>query len=149
MITKEEAIKQYLKSLEIACYETIINLFSDGAMVKSPLYGSMPAAVFYKDLLNDTANSKITLKNIFLSKIDEHTAAAHFEYVWTLRDDGAARRSLPSRKARLNGDWTLKDGKKVTFEVIDLFDFDPNNKIKQLTIIYDTYLIRPCVSIKS
>lgn len=120
MIPKEEIIKQYLKALEAACYETIIDLFSNEAIVKSPLYGIMPASVFYKDLLGDTSSSKITLKNIFLSVTDENTSAAHFEYVWTLRD-----------------------GKQVKFEVVDLFDFDQHNKIKQLKIIYDTYPIRP------
>jgi len=126
VVTKKEVIKQYLKYLEIACYETIMGLFSDEAVVKSPLYGDVPASVFYKDLLNDTSDSKITLKNIFLSSLNDNTAAAQFEYIWT-----------------------LKDGKQVIFEVVDLFDFDLNNKIKQLTIIYDTYPIRSSIAIRS
>lgn len=125
MIKKEEIIKQYLKYLEIACYETIMSLFTDEAIVQSPLYGLIPAKVFYRDLLNDTSSSKITLKDIFLSTMNENTSCACFEYIWT-----------------------LKDGKKVTFEVVDIFEFDKTNKIKQLTIIYDTYPIRPSISMR-
>lgn len=118
MFTKKEILNQYLKFLEIANYEEIMSLFAADAVVNSPLYGRVKASNFYKDLLADTSSSKLTLKNIFEGYQD--TAAMYFEYVWT-----------------------MKDGQIIKFEVMDVFDFDINNKIKNLTIIYDTHLIRP------
>lgn len=106
----------------MACYETIVDLFFHEAMVKLSFYRFIPASLFYKDLLNDTSVSTIKLKNIFLGSSDKNRAAAYFEYLWT-----------------------LKDSKQVRFEVIDLFDFDQNDKIAQIAIIYDTYLIRPAL----
>lgn len=122
MLNQEDVIKQYLKALELGSYEDITNLFAVDATVKSPLYGFVKASQFYKDLLNDTSNSITTLKNIFIS-VNQQSAAAQFEYIWT-----------------------LKSGQKVTFEVVDIFEFDALNKIKNIAIIYDTYNIRPQIT---
>jgi hypothetical protein len=120
MISKEETFKRYLRALEAANYEEIMALFAKDATVESPLYGYVKAYQFYKDLLSDTTSSKITLKNIFMGATNQDSAALYFEYIWT-----------------------LKDGQIVKFEVIDVFDFDFENKIKNLKIIYDTYNVRP------
>ena len=63
----------------------------------------------------DTSNSQISLKNIFLSTDSPKTAAAHFVY-----------------------NWILKDGTPAPFECVDIFRFNEDNKIQELTIIYDT-----------
>ncbi|HEC95886.1 MAG TPA: nuclear transport factor 2 family protein, partial [Euryarchaeota archaeon] len=61
----EKTLKLYLKALEKGSYEDIIKLFTENAMVNSPLYGKIKASEFYKELFKDTAKSKITLLNIF------------------------------------------------------------------------------------
>jgi hypothetical protein len=115
----EKTVKEYLKGLEIGSYENIIKLFSPRAIVNSPLYGKIKAKDFYRKLFKDTSKSKITLMNIFKSK-NPLIAARHFCY-----------------------DWILKDGTLTSFECVDIFRFNKNGKIVELTIIYDTAKIRP------
>jgi len=115
----EKTIKEYLKGLEVGSYEDIIKLFSSDAIVHSPLYGEIKAKKFYQDLFKDTSKSKITLMNIFVSHNKLQTAAGHFHY-----------------------DWILKDGTQTSFECVDVFRFDEDGKIEELTIMYDTSKIR-------
>jgi len=105
--------------LEIGSADEIIKLFSPDAVVHSPLYGDVKAKKFYQELFKDTSKSKITLMNIFVSQNNPQIAAGHFRYVWI-----------------------LKDGTSTSFECVDIFRFDENGKIKELTIIYDTSKIR-------
>ena len=42
--------------------------------------------------------------------------------------------------------WTLKNKQKVEFDVVDIIEFDAENKIKKLKIIYDTVLARKLVA---
>ena len=116
---KEETIKAYFQGLQAGSYEQVIRLFDKDAIVHSPLYGEIRADKFYRELFAATSSSTITLKNIFLSSNDPHSAAAHFLY-----------------------DWVLKDGQKAPFECIDVFEFSNDNKIVDLKIIYDTYSVR-------
>jgi len=114
----EKIIKKYLEALEKGNYENMMKLFSDGAVIISPLYGEIKAADFYKELFKDTSKSKITLLNIFKSD-NKSIGAGHFRY-----------------------DWILKDGTPTSFECVDIFEFSDNGKIKKLSIIYDTSNIR-------
>lgn len=41
--------------------------------------------------------------------------------------------------------WTVKSGKIVEFDVVDILDFDKENKIIGLKIIYDTVISRNLV----
>ena len=95
-------------------------LFTEGAVVHSPLYGIVPSAQFYFDLFNDTSTSKITLLHVFSSTDDVNTIAAYFHY-----------------------DWVLKDGTPTGFDCVDVFRLDEAGKITSLHIIYDTAAIRP------
>jgi predicted SnoaL-like aldol condensation-catalyzing enzyme len=115
----EKTIKESLRGLEIGSADEIIKLFSPDAIVHSPLYGDVKAKKFYQELFKDTSKSKITLMNIFVSQNNPQIAAGHFRY-----------------------DWILKDGTSTSFECVDIFRFDENGKIKELTIIYDTSKIR-------
>ena len=115
----DETLKKYLQFLEAGDYENLISLFANDAVVYSPLYGKMPADKFYKTVFKDTAESKLTLLNIFSS--EEHdTAAIHFQY-----------------------DWILKDGTQAPFEVVDVCRFSSDGKIEELKIIYDSAKTRP------
>lgn len=113
-MNRSEIIKNYLNSLELSDYEKLISLFTEDAIVYSPLYGEILASKFYKDLFEDTSKSKITLLNILMGE-DERVAAGHFRY-----------------------DWTLANGTPTCFECVDIFNFSPEGKIKELRIIYDS-----------
>ena len=114
-----ETLKKYLQFLEAGDYENLISLFSQDAVVHSPLYGQVAAVKFYKDLFEDTSESKLTLINIFAGE-KENTAAVHFQF-----------------------DWTLSDGTAAPFEVVDVCKFSSDGKIEELKIIYDSAKTRP------
>ena len=111
----EKILTQYLHGLEKGSYQDIIALFTDDAVVKSPLYGTVKASQFYKELFNDTTQSTITVLHTFTQLT---TGAVHFQYTWV-----------------------LKDGIKTSFECVDVVECS-GGKIQQLTIIYDTYAVR-------
>lgn len=113
----EEILTQYLHSLEKGDYEGILELFTQDAVVSSPLYGDIKASQFYRDLLRDTTKSRITLLNLFKSM--KNVGAAHFLY-----------------------EWILRDGTVTSFECVDVMDVSDDGKIEHLTIIYDTFEIR-------
>ena len=118
-MSKLATITAYFHALESKCYDQIIRLFEKEATIHSPLYGVIKAEQFYKKLFNATDNSKISLKNIFISESNPSCAAAHFLY-----------------------NWALIDGTLATFECIDIFEFSTNGSISSLKIIYDTYPVR-------
>ena len=113
----EEIVKLYLHALEKGSYEDIVKLFTEDTVVVSPLYGTVKASDFYRDLFKDTSKSKITLLDVFVSKNSEQVGA-YFRY-----------------------EWTLKDGSTVLFDCVDIFELE-EGKIKKLKIIYDTYEAR-------
>ncbi|MBN1276614.1 MAG: nuclear transport factor 2 family protein [Deltaproteobacteria bacterium] len=116
----KEICRQYLDALNEGSLEKILSLFDQDAVVVSPLYGEMSAARFYKDLFADTSRSETRLLNIFHSVSGSSDMALHFYYLWT-----------------------LKNGKAVEFECVDVFEISwDSNKIKRLKIIYDTAAIR-------
>ena len=114
-----ESMKKYLQYLEAADYENLILLFSEDAIVHSPLYGKVAATKFYKDLFEDTSESKLTLLNILHGEEDS-VAAVHFQF-----------------------DWTLSDGTAAPFEVVDVIKFSKDGKIDELKIIYDSAKTKP------
>lgn len=119
---KKEIAIQYLKHLENGEIENIIDLFHSEGIVDSPIYGIKKVNVFYNELNNDTSNSKLTLRGIF-EENDSKTIALYFTY-----------------------HWTLKNKEVVTFDVVDIIDFDSNHKILKLKIIYDTVNARQLVN---
>ena len=116
MQKREDIIKLYLEGLEKADVAELLKLFTDGAAVSSPLYGEVAAVDFFKQLFEDTAESKISLQGVFTQVSDPNIYAAHFNY-----------------------DWKLKSGEHVSFKCMDIFTFaDRSDKISHLTIIYDS-----------
>ncbi|WP_108804046.1 nuclear transport factor 2 family protein [Aquimarina sp. Aq107] len=113
-MTKEEVAKRYLFLLEKGDVPKVVDLFTDDGIVVSPLYGTLSAAKFYKDLSEDTNSSKLHLDGIFLEK-DTNRLSLLFDY-----------------------EWILKNNEKVNFKVVDILDLSEDNKIQKLTIIYDT-----------
>ena len=116
MMKRANVIRSYLAGLVKADLTELLKLFSDDATVSSPLYGEMAATDFFKQLFEDTSESKIDLKGIFVQVSDPNTYAAHFTY-----------------------DWKLKTGEAVSFRCMDIFTFaNHSDKIRHLTIIDDS-----------
>ncbi|TXG35631.1 nuclear transport factor 2 family protein [Seonamhaeicola maritimus] len=113
-MTQKEISKQYLNFLEQGDLNGILELFSENGLVSSPIYGTKKASVFYKELFNDTNNSKLSLKGVF-EEAETNKIAIYFNYKWTLADKSV-----------------------VTFDVVDILEFNSKNQIEHLHIIYDT-----------
>ncbi|MBT8350530.1 MAG: nuclear transport factor 2 family protein [Deltaproteobacteria bacterium] len=112
--------RQYLDALNESSLEKVLSLFDPKAVVVSPLYGEMPATTFYKTLFADTNRSETKLLNIYHSVSKSSSVALHFHYMWTLRS-----------------------GKTVEFDCVDIFEITSDKKkFSKLKIIYDTAPIR-------
>ena len=120
-MTKREIAKEYITHLEKGNIEQVIALFNANGLVDSPIYGIKKATEFYLELNNDTSNSELHLKGIF-EENDSNSLALYFTYIWT-----------------------LKNTQKVVFDVVDIVEFDNQNKISKLKIIYDTVIARKLV----
>ena len=110
--------ENYLRYLEQGAISEIIDLFAPNGFVDSPLYGIQKAADFYQALSADTKSSTLKLHNVF----EDHSTnsiALYFSYKWV-----------------------LKNQEQVQFDVVDIIEFDRNNKIAKLKIIYDTVVSR-------
>lgn len=116
----KDILYNYFKGLETGNVLMILDVFTENAMVHSPLYGDELAAIFYAKLFADTKQSDITLLNIFESTENNYTTAVHFKY-----------------------HWVLADGTPTHFECVDIFKFNETGKIADMTIIYDTAKLRP------
>lgn len=121
-MNKNEIAKKYLEYLENGNMEKVISLFSNEGIVESPIYGIKKADEFYRELNNDTSNSELLLKETFQQN-DSNNLALYFTYKWT-----------------------LKNNEKVEFDVVDIIEFDSENKITKLKIIYDTVISRKLVN---
>jgi hypothetical protein len=121
-----DVLQIYMKALGESDYTTIKSLFTSDGKVLSPFLGEMAAGPFFDRLSEASSLNVITPIDIFLSTTGKHQAAAYFRY-----------------------DWTLRNGTFITFKVMDLFTFEPdNNKVTYLDLIYDTHPIRSIVGNK-
>ncbi|MDE3743272.1 nuclear transport factor 2 family protein [Maribacter polysaccharolyticus] len=120
-MNKKEIARQYIMHLENGNVGQVVALFNQNGMVDSPLYGIKTADEFYRELNSDTSNSELRLKGIF-EENDSNNLALYFTYKWT-----------------------LKNNRKVEFDVVDIIEFDNQNKISKLKIIYDTVTARKLV----
>jgi len=118
---KREIAQQYIEFLSDGDITKVVNLFEENGIVNSPIYGRNKADKFYKILGEDTDNSELEIKGIFEDSETERLAL-YFRYKWT-----------------------VKTGKIVEFDVVDIIEFDSQNKILELTIIYDTVISRKLI----
>ena len=121
-MTRTEIAKKYLSFLEEGQTDKVISLFAEKGLVSSPIYGIQKAAEFYQTLADDTTSSELKLIDIFQNN-SKNSLALYFEYRWT-----------------------LKSGSKVSFDVVDILEFDSDDKILHLKIIYDTTVSRKLVN---
>ena len=119
-MSPEELCKRYLAALNEGSLASVLALFAPKASIVSSLYGMIEVENFYRALFADTNRSVAKLLNIFLPSGDASSVALHFHYTWT-----------------------LKSGKVVQFECVDVFELTADKqKFAKLTIIYDTAPIR-------
>lgn len=127
-----EVAEKYLDCLRAGDLDGMDELFSEDALVHSPLYGEREARAFFRDLFSVTGRSEIELMDVFRHASRDDLVAARFRYRWT-----------------------LSDGEVTDFECVDVFELELGERrakwrlfgggedrgtveIKRLTIIYDT-----------
>ena len=118
-----DTIRHYLKCLHATDVPGLVDCFEPEGVVHSPFLGTMKARDFFPKLADASTQSVITPIDLFESvKADGavHRVAAYFRY-----------------------DWTLKDGKVVTFTCVDVFEFQAGSeRIASMSIVYDTHPLR-------
>ena len=112
-----KVVDEYLCAVEGRDIARLLPLFADGALVHSPLYGTVPATEFYPRLFADTRAATLTLRATLGGP---GLVAFWFDF-----------------------DWTLADGTPAPFEVVDIAELDGAGCIRALHIIYDTVRVRP------
>jgi hypothetical protein len=117
-MTPRELCEQYLAALNAGSVERVLALFDADAFVVSPLYGRMLVAPFYRELFGDTNRSETTFVDLFESAAGSVALQFHYR-------------------------WTLKSGRVVEFDCVDVFAFNADrSRFASLTIIYDTAPLR-------
>ena len=117
-------VQHYFELMTASDIDGIINLFEADAHVSSPFLGKMNAPDFFRKLGKASTQSKLTVFDILLGQIG-NSAAAHFEY-----------------------DWTLVSGEKILFQGVDYFEFSAGGKFASMSIFYDTHPVREDVGDK-
>lgn len=120
-----DVINKYLALLAAGDVRGILSLFSPRGAVHSPFLGVQPAGKFFDLLKAATRKSIIESPEVFVSGVGSRRASTCFTY-----------------------QWELADGAQVSFQCVDLFDFDEQGLIETMTIVYDTAPIRESVGDK-
>ena len=115
---KIQTVRTYFERLTASDIDGIIGMFSDDGFVNSPFLGRMDAHSFFKKLESASSNNLLTVFDVLVGD-ENNTAAAHFQY-----------------------DWTLNNGDLLVFQGIDYFAFDDEGKFKSMSIFYDTHPLR-------
>jgi hypothetical protein len=118
----DAVVETYIQALESADAELALSLFSDEAVVHSPLYGPQPASDFYPALFADTSQSNLTLKSVMTGR--DATGASVLSF-W------------------FHFDWRLPSGRAAPFDVVDVATLGSDGLIQSLHIVYDTVDVRP------
>lgn len=119
MEERKKLIDAYFKYLMTADLNAVLTLFEKNALIKSPMYGSTNVECFYATLFCDTDKSDITVLNIYQGVKNNREWAALIHY-----------------------DWQMRNGVNYDFLCVDVFRFSASLHISELTIIYDTFLLR-------
>ncbi len=117
-------VRRYFELMSASDIAGIIALFEADALIVSPFLGKMSAGDFFNKLGNASTASMLTVFDILLGENGD-SAAAHFEY-----------------------DWTLASGEQIVFQGIDYFKFSPAGRFSSMSIFYDTHPVREDVGDK-
>lgn len=118
----QQLAEAYLDALGKADLAAMLSLFSDGALVHSPLYGPTAASDFFPALFGDTAAALLTLRGV---------------------TQGATPDGTPLICIWFRFDWRLPSGHAAPFEVVDVLELAADERIAALRIVYDTASVRP------
>jgi hypothetical protein len=121
-MTPQQLAEAYLGALGDANLAAMLGLFSDGALVHSPLYGPTAASDFFPALFGDTAESRLTLHGVM---------------------QGTTPGGMPLVSIWFRFDWRLPSGHQVHFDVVDVLELAADERIAALHIVYDTAGVRP------
>jgi len=121
---KTAYVRRYFELMSASDIAGIIDLFDADAHVLSPFLGTMKASDFFKKLGSASNASALTVFDVLLGENGD-SAAAHFEY-----------------------DWTLKSGERIVFQGVDYFKFSENGQFASMSIFYDTHPVREDVGDK-
>jgi ketosteroid isomerase-like protein len=121
-VTPQELAEAYLGALGHGDLDALAGLFSDGAVVHSPLYGPLPAGDFFPALFADTAESRLTLRGV---------------------THGSTAQGTPLVTIWFHFDWQLPSGQRAPFDVVDVLELAADDRIAALHIVYDTADVRP------
>lgn len=120
-----DTVRSYLRHLHAGDTAGLVAQFEDDGLVHSPFLGTMRAQPFFERLAQASRASVITPIELFTSAGGQRVAA-WFRY-----------------------DWTLADGRELTFTCVDVFGFRPGStRIEQMHIVYDTHPLREQVGDK-
>ena len=112
--------ERYLHAVEAGDPEAVLALFTEDAVVVSPLYGEAPARAFYPVLLSDTRRAAFQVVDVFASTRDPRSLAV-----------------------RTRSRWTLNSGFSAEIDGIHLLGLDDlGEKIASLNVLYDTAAVR-------
>jgi hypothetical protein len=120
-----QQVRSYLKELARGDVAAICSLFAPDAQIFSPFLDWMQAAPFFAKVSEASGDSTIRPIDICVSTTGAPRATGYFIY-----------------------DWVLKDGSAVSFECVDVFEFDANGLFERMIIVYDTYPMRSTVGDK-
>lgn len=119
MTRYSDIIQSYCRALKTNDYQAMINLFAKDATVISYVSGEKPALEFFQNFFKTSRRTKVELKNMFIGVGGKSTVAVYI-YLENILNEKFA----------------------FNFEVIDIFEFNADNKITTLRIIRDTYPLR-------
>ena len=117
-------VRMYFERLTASAIDEIIEMFDARGEVTSPYLGTMRASEFFAKLGQASQQNKLTVFDVLIGE-DGRSAAAHFEY-----------------------DWTLASGDRIVFQGVDYFKFSAEGKFASMSIFYDTYPTRQDVGDK-
>ena len=117
-------VRSYFDRLTASAIDEIIEMFEPTGHVDSPYLGTMPASEFFATLGNASRQNKLTVFDVLIGENGD-SAAAHFEY-----------------------DWTLASGDRIVFQGVDYFKFSERGKFASMSIFYDTHPTRQDVGDK-
>jgi SnoaL-like protein len=121
-VTASELVSAYLAALAAGDAEAILDLFTPGAVVNSPLYGPTPAVDFFPRTIADTGAARLTLLGVM---------------------EGRSGLGSPLIAFWFHFDWRLASGAAAPFNAVDVAELSEDGRISALHIVYDTVDVRP------
>ncbi|MBZ5734080.1 nuclear transport factor 2 family protein [Nocardioides sp. TRM66260-LWL] len=122
MTASSRLVDAYLRGLADGDVDAVVGLFAEDGIVHSPLYGPVPARLFYPRLFADTGSARLTLRSVMTGVGADGAATVAFWFHF---------------------DWRLPSGAAAPFDVVDVATLDADGRIRTLHIVYDTVDVRP------